>query len=78
MATAEIHLSDSESAALKTLAKLTGRTEAELLHEAVERLLNHPNGKDRLALLRKAKGIWKDRTDLPDLRELRAELERFS
>lgn len=78
MATAEINLTEFERDALKALANQTGRTEAELLHEAVERLLNDANGKDRLALLRKGKGIWKDRNDLPDLRELRAELERSS
>jgi hypothetical protein len=32
---------------------------------------------DRLARIRQARGIWKDRTDLPDLRKLRGEFDRF-
>ena len=36
-----------------------------------------PEAKTRLANLRQACGIWKDRTDLPDLRKLRQEFDRF-
>ena len=31
---------------------------------------------DRLKLLQQARGIWKDRTDLPDFRQIRRELDR--
>jgi antitoxin PrlF len=33
-------------------------------------------GADRRALLRQARGLWKDRSDLPDFSDLRAELDR--
>lgn len=77
MATAQISLTNAESEALRMLAQRTGKTEADLLHEAIESLLNQAEGKPRLASLRQAKGIWKDRADLPDFRALRAELNRF-
>ena len=77
MATAEIHLSEAESKALRTLAESTGKTESELLHEAVECFLSQPDNGNRLALLRQARGIWKDRADLSELKELRAELDRL-
>lgn len=32
---------------------------------------------DRLDRLRRARGIWKDRSDLPELSELREEMNRF-
>ena len=57
MATAEIHLSEAESKALRTLAESTGKTESELLHEAVECFLSQPDNGNRLALLRQARGI---------------------
>ncbi|HYX29340.1 MAG TPA: hypothetical protein VE863_12315 [Pyrinomonadaceae bacterium] len=40
------------------------------------KVVDDTNGNDRLARLRKARGIWKDRNDLPNLRELRAEWQR--
>ena len=36
-----------------------------------------PRGQDRLAKLRQACGIWRDRDDLPDPEELRSEWDRF-
>ena len=76
MTTAQINLTNAEREALQALAQSTGKTESELLHEAVESYLNQAEGNHRLALLRQAKGIWKDRDDLPDFRALRAELDR--
>ena len=77
MATASIQLTDQESEALNTLAQQTGKTPDELLHEAVTRMLVQAQATTRLALLRQARGIWKDRQDIPDVRALRAEFDRF-
>ena len=76
MAIAAIHLSEQETEALRDLAQQTGKTQDELLHEAVARLLADVQVPNRLALLRQGRGIWKDRTDLPDLCTLRAEFDR--
>jgi len=77
METAQINLTNAESEALRTLAQRTGKTEADLLHEAIESFLGQAESRPRLALLRQAKGIWKDRDDLPDFGALRAELDRI-
>ena len=77
MITAQITLSDYESEALQAMANSTGKTQEAVLHEAVQQFLRQGSPSDRLALLRQARGIWKDRTDLPDLRKLRAEMDRF-
>jgi hypothetical protein len=77
MTTAQVSLTDEQTEALRDLAQRTGKTEDQLLHEAIECFLSQRNRQDRLSLLRKARGIWKDRQDLPSVRELRAEFDRF-
>ncbi len=76
MATAEIQLTDQETAALHALAERTGKTPDTLLHEAVAQLLSQAQHENRLRLLQQARGMWKDRTDLPDVATLRAEFDR--
>jgi hypothetical protein len=76
MVTAQVRLSNAEGEALRELARRSGKTEEQLVREAVERLLTEAGVVDRLALLRQARGVWHDRTDLPDPKELRAELDR--
>jgi predicted transcriptional regulator len=78
MAIASIHLSDQETQALHDLAQQTGKTQDELLHEAVTRLLTDVQQHNRQTLLRQARGIWKDRAELPDPRTLRSEFDRFT
>ena len=79
MTTAQINLTDSQVDALHELSRRTGKTEDELLGEAVEKLIGEAEVKrqKRLERLRRAKGIWKDRDDLPDFEKLRAEWDRF-
>ena len=77
MATARITLSEPEYDALKELSKRTGKSEQRLLHDAVAQLLARSNHRDRLALLHQARGIWKNRQDLPDPATLRREWDRI-
>ena len=77
MLTAQITLSNSEEEALQAMTQTTGKTQETLLHEAVRQFLGPTPPENRLSLLRQARGMWKDRTDLPDFRALRAEMDRF-
>jgi predicted DNA-binding protein len=77
MTTLQITLTDNASQALNQIAARTGKTTEELLHEAVERFLEESSQLERLRLLRQARGMWKDRDDLPSLEMLRRELDRF-
>jgi hypothetical protein len=77
MLTAQITLSNSEGAALQAMTVATGKTQEAIIHEAVQQFLGTAPPEDRLSLLRQARGIWQDRTDLPDFRALRAEMDRF-
>ena len=71
MLTTQITLNDRQTVALRSLIQRTGQTEAELIIEAVDQFIAQHTPAERNALLRQAKGIWQNRTDLPDLRMLR-------
>ena len=59
-------------AAIEKLTPVEARSVADWLLSRLPRLDNQA----RDEVLRSACGIWKDRTDLPDIRALRAEWER--
>lgn len=72
----EIELTDEQQSALTALARETGRSEQELLREAVDHLIDENDRVDWRGTLAKLEGIWAQREDLPDLRELRREMDR--
>jgi len=78
MAAAQIELSPAQLAGLAELARETGKTQEDLLRDAVDSLLEDA-GLDALdwrTILRAGEGLWEHRTDLPDFEQLRAELDR--
>lgn len=82
MTTTQINLTDSQADALQKIARRTGKSADELLQEAVNKLIGEVGEAEaerqkRLEKLRRARGIWKDRSDLPDFEKLRAEWDRF-
>jgi hypothetical protein len=77
MAENSIVLPGTEGERLRALAQLTGKAEEELLREALDLLSARLMNQDRRDRLRKAKGIWKDRNDLPELSTLREEMDRL-
>jgi hypothetical protein len=72
----EISLTEQERGALRKIAERTGRSQAELIHEALARLIRESQREDDRNLMRQARGIWKDRDDLPMLEDLRREWDR--
>jgi hypothetical protein len=76
MAIAGLHLTEQEQTALETMAQRLGKTPDEIVHDAVKQLLAQFQSEDRLSMLRQARGMWKDRTDLPPLTDLRREWDR--
>ena len=76
MAEIEVNLSENEQKALREIALRTGKSESELIHDAVNNLITqdrHPRNGGML----QARGIWKDRNDLPDFGKIRREWDRF-
>jgi hypothetical protein len=76
MAIAGLHLTAQEQTTLETMAQHTGKTPDELIHDAVKQLIAQFQSEDRLRLLQQARGMWKDRTDLPSVADLRREWDR--
>jgi hypothetical protein len=76
MVRTQIYLTERQRYELGELAKTVGKTQSELIREAVNRLIKEEGGGRRDAVLRQAAGIWKDRTDLPDPEATRAAWDR--
>jgi Arc/MetJ-type ribon-helix-helix transcriptional regulator len=72
MNTTQISLTAPDIALLHDLARQTGKAEDEVVHDALELLREQvARRQERLAKLQQACGMWKERDDLPDLREMR-------
>ena len=76
MAIAGLHLTAQEHTTLETMAQRTGKTPDEFIHDAVKQLIAQFQSEDRVRLLRQARGMWKDRTDLPSVADMRHEWDR--
>lgn len=76
MLTTQISLTDAERDMLQVMSGQTGKSTEDLIHEGLGLLIARSSLLDRRAALQQARGIWRDRDDLPDLAELRAEWDR--
>ena len=76
MVRTQIYLTERQREELATIAKSSGKKQSELIREAIDRLINQSGSSHRELILRETAGIWKDRTDLPDFRSIRAEWDR--
>ena len=72
----KINLTEQNQQALIEISHLTGKSQQELITSAIEDLIKNYQQKKRLDLMQQAKGIWKDREDIPNLEELRKEFNR--
>ncbi|MBU0995405.1 MAG: ribbon-helix-helix domain-containing protein [Proteobacteria bacterium] len=76
MVRTQIYLTDRQRSELEIISKTLGKKQSELIREAVDRLIDQTGRIRREIILNEAAGIWKDRTDLPDLDEIRTEWDR--
>jgi hypothetical protein len=68
----QVTLTEQQMQTLHSLALNMGKSETDLIAEAIDRHIAQQ------AALQQAKGVWQDRTDLPDSRALREEGNRYS
>ena len=76
MVRTQIYLTEREQKALRSMSSLTGKSRSELIREALDTMIGRLETTERLVLMRRGRGIWKGRRDLPDVRKLRLEFER--
>ncbi|MFH1051564.1 MAG: hypothetical protein V1779_11640 [bacterium] len=74
---AQININESVHKRLLDLSHKLQKKESEIISLALLNYNPDNNPVDRISLLRQAKGIWKDRTDLQTPEELRQSWERF-
>lgn len=72
----QIYLTEEERSGLNALGKTTGKSQSELIREAIDQLLLQKNDLQRQTAIERAAGMWQDRDDLPDFRKLRADWDR--
>ena len=77
MVRTQIYLTEHQRTELAAIAKTAGKKQSELIREAVNLLIDQTGVNRRKVVLRKAAGIWKDRTDLPDFKTTRVEWNRI-
>ncbi|MFA5905519.1 MAG: CopG family transcriptional regulator [Desulfobacula sp.] len=76
MVRTQIYLTEHQRDELAAIAKSIGKKQSEFIREAIDQLIHQTGGGHRESVLRKAAGIWKNRTDLPDFDEIRSEWDR--
>lgn len=77
MQTSQIELSDQQASAIQTIAQQTGKTEHEILSEAIAQFIHQFAIENRQSLLQQARGMWQDQ-ELSTLTAYRNELDRFN
>ena len=76
MVRTQIYLTEGQRAEIAAIASQSGKRQSEVIREAVDRFIEQKSRGRREAILRAAAGIWRDRTDLPDLDALRRGWDR--
>ena len=76
MIRSQIYLTEEEKTSLQLICKETGRTQSDLIREAIDSLINKINKKNNNIKRQEAFGLWKDRDDYPNAEELRNEFDR--
>ncbi len=72
----QIYLTEDERLGLRILAKSTGRKQADLIREAVDRFLAADSNDRRKDVLNKAAALWEKRNELPEFGAIRRTLDR--
>ncbi len=72
----QIYLTEAEHQGIHELARVTRQCRSELIRQAIDQYLTRKMPDSKLAKIRKAKGIWKNRSDL-NLGKMRADFDRF-
>jgi metal-responsive CopG/Arc/MetJ family transcriptional regulator len=74
----QVYLTPEQVEALRSISRRSGRKQSELIRDALDAFVDSRRDEGRDAILSRAAGMWKDRTDLPDFATPRTEWDRIS
>lgn len=72
----QIYITPEERGALSELSEQTGKSQSELIREAIDHFCRLHQPKTRLEKLQQAKGMWHGREDLSKFDKLRSSFDR--
>lgn len=72
----QIYLTEEEKQAISEIAARRGRSQSELIREAIDAYIAHETAAGKEEALARAAGLWRERDDLPDFAVLRASWDR--
>jgi len=76
MIRSQVYLTENEKNSLKFISEETGRTQSDLIREAIDSLIETMGKKNIHTTRKTAFGLWKDKSDYPNIEELRKEFDR--
>lgn len=71
MVRTQVYLTEEEKNGLESVAMSQGVSQSELIRQAIDELLARTGDIDKAAILDEIAGVWSDRKDIPDIRDLR-------
>lgn len=78
MVRTQIYLTEQQQHSLQRVAEQTGKSQSQLIRDAVDRMIEQARNLSRNQILNDAAGLWQGRDDLPDFEKLRREADRLS
>lgn len=78
MLRSQVYLTEAEKIGLNLLSEETGKSQSELIREAIDLLIQQKLAEklNKKLAMKNAKGLWADRSDLPNFQELRKEFDK--
>ena len=67
----QIYLTEEEKVGLEAIAVVHGKTQSDLIRIAIDELIANQSIGSKDKVLNEIAGIWKKRTDIPNVRALR-------
>ena len=76
MVRSQIYLTEDERDSLKHISSDTGRSQSDLVREAIDDFIKRVANKNNIQQRQEAFGIWKGKENIPDIEDLRSEFDR--
>ena len=72
----QIYITEEEKKGLEAVANSQGVSQSNLIRQAIDNFLARTGKFNKIALLDEIAGIWSDKNDIPDIRDLRTGWQR--